>query len=222
MQRAPSKDVPGSCQHLLNLSHGSLRHNYLVKIDKAERISITRGNNEHILHVARSKDEVVIKFFFTNNEENLAVKTEGLQLRSKSLGLRKFNLKRFENRKTTVSNQLRINRSHGSAIHLLVNLLAEIFVRGARESTAAVAPHRRRRHTRAGTTGTLLAPGLLGRVMNSFTGKLSTRTKTSIGLESNHDLVHQGFIVFTSKHGISGSNRLALFIQQIQFHCFAP
>jgi len=58
--------------------------------------------------------------------------------------------------------------------------------------------------------------------MHSFTGELSTRTKTRISLESDHDLVHQSFIVFTTEHGFVDINGLALFVQEIEFHCFAP
>lgn len=82
-------------------------------------------------------------------------------------------------------------------------------------------PNRRGSHTRTGATRALLTPGLLGRMMNLSAGELSTRTETRIGLVGNHDLVHQSFVVFTTEHGV-GSFVLNLFVQDIQFHCFAP
>lgn len=56
--------------------------------------------------------------------------------------------------------------------------------------------------------------------MHSFTGELSTRTKTRISLESDHDLVHQSFIVFTTEHGFVDINGLALFVQEIEVPLF--
>ena len=59
-------------------------------------------------------------------------------------------------------------------------------------------------------------------MMNVAAVELSASAETSVGLESNHDLVHQGFVVFTTEHGVGGFHRLSLFVQDIEFHCFAP
>ena len=99
--------------------------------------------------------------------------------------------------------------------------MAEVFVGRVRESTATTTPQRRGGHTRAGAIGTLLVPGLTGRVAHELTAELSARTLTGVSLVGNHELVHQSFVVFAAEHGVRGSGFarfLTEFIDYIQFH----
>jgi len=58
--------------------------------------------------------------------------------------------------------KLREDRSHTSAVHLLVDLLCEVLVGHVRENTTTAAPQRRRSHTSTCTASTFLFKGLLG------------------------------------------------------------
>ena len=53
-------------------------------------------------------------------------------------------------------------------------------------------------------------------------GKTVDVNEAVFGREYNEALVHQSFIVFTTEHGFVDINGLALFVQEIEFHCFAP
>src|SRR5690606_8097190 len=107
---------------------------------------------------------------------------------------------------TIFAHQLRQNRAHASAVHLLVQLVGEIFIRSIREGATTSAPQRRGRHTSAGTTRTLLAPRLLGGVSNFLTILLLAVAAASVGLVSHNHLMDQRFIVIATKNGIRRSH----------------
>ena len=146
---------------------------------------------------------------------------QGLQLRSEVLRLRGFSRQGIHHHQTAVGSELGEDRLHGSTIGLLVDLLGEVFVGRIGEGTTAAAPQRRRAHTGAGTTRSLLTPRLFRRVVHVAAIELRAGAHTSVRLVGHHELVHQGFVVFTTEHGIGSSDFrrfLALFIEYIEFH----
>ena len=61
--------------------------------------------------------------------------------------------------------------------------------------------------------------------MHFSTSQLSAGALAGIGHVSDDDLMNQGFVVLTTKHGVRSRNLrgfLALFINNIQFHSVAP
>ena len=144
---------------------------------------------------------------------------------SQWLGLGRVNLQRINHCQTAFAGQLGQDGSHTGAVHLLVDLLGEVLVGHIREYATASAPQWRGSHTGTGAARSLLLERLLGRVLDLLAVFLGTCALTGIGLESDHDLVHQIFVVCATKHGLRGfvfRSSLALVIQEFELHQFAP
>src|SRR3546814_2496261 len=107
------------------------------------------------------------------------------------------------------------------AIHFLVDLLAEILVGRIWERAATPTPDWRGCHAGAGTPRAFLTPGLFGRMLDIIAALLGAIAAAGIGLECNHDLVHERFVEVAAKYGIrrgNGGGGLALIIQELEFH----
>ena len=92
-----------------------------------------------------------------------------------------------------------------------------------REDPAAAAPQRRRGHAGARAAGALLAPRLLGRVLDLAAVLLRARALARVGLVGDDDLVHQRFVVVAAEHGVGRVDlrgRLALVVEELEFHQF--
>src|SRR5262249_7787320 len=149
------------------------------------------------------------------------VQAHGLELVGQELGLGRVDSETVHHIDTTFTCELRVNRAHTGTEHLLVDLLAEVLFRRVREDTATATPQRRGGHTGTSTARTLLAPRLLGRVLDLFTILLLAVTAASVSLVSNDDLVNEGFVVVTAEHfgrrGNAGAD-LTVVLEELEFH----
>src|SRR5690606_11219828 len=140
---------------------------------------------------------------------------------SSQLGLGSVEREGVDHGDAAFASELGEDRTNTSAIHLLVDFLGEVLVRRARESTATPTPQRRGSHPCTSTTRTLLAPRLACGMLNSCTVLLGTVATTGIGLEGDHDLMHQRFVELATEYGIrsgNGGSGLTLIIQELEFH----
>src|SRR6202035_1796805 len=80
-------------------------------------------------------------------------------------------------------------------------------------------------HTGTSATRTLLAPRLLGRVLDLLAVFLCAVTATCVCLICNDDLMNQRLVVVTAEHDIGCIHTrtfLTLCVQELKFHYFAP
>src|SRR6185295_13289191 len=148
-----------------------------------------------------------------------------LELLCQRLGLRRVDGQRLDDREATLADQLGQDRRHAGAIHLLVHLLGEVLVGAVREDPAASAPQRRRGHAGAGAAGALLAPRLLGGVLDHGAVELGAGAQARVGLEGDDDLVHQRLVVVAREDRVGRldlGGRLALVVEKVDLHQFAP
>ena len=90
-----------------------------------------------------------------------------------------------------------------------------------REGATAPTPDRGRRHAGTSAAGALLGPRLLRRVLDLFAVLLRTGALARVGLEGDHDLMDQGFVVVTREHGVRRVDLrggLALFVEELELH----
>src|SRR5574343_13694 len=211
-----------SCEHLLEFVDRALGDDHFLEVHQGHGIGVTRFNDEHVDQVARSQIQVLVHFFGDHQD---VVQVHGLEFGSQLLGLGRVHFQGVDHSQTAFAGQLGEDRSHTGAVHLLVDLLGEVFFRAVRENPSAPTPQRRRRHTSTGVACAFLLERLLGGVLDLFTVFLGTGALTRIGLVGHHDLVDQGFVVFTTKHGLGGfhfGSGLTLVIQEFELHQFAP
>src|SRR5690606_9285881 len=141
--------------------------------------------------------------------------THALELLGKQLGLRCFERQAVDHGQTILTGELRQDGSNTGAIHLAVDLLAEILFRSVREDATAATPQRAGGHTGTGVTRTLLLERLLGAVMHFGTGQLLAVAGAGIRLVSNNQLMNQRLVVLARKQRVGsthGRRRLAIVI----------
>src|SRR5690606_42149100 len=117
-------------------------------------------------HVAGGEIDVLVERI-SNDEDGLHAQV--LELGSCQLGLGCFEREGVDHSDAVFASKLGEDRTKTSTIHLLVDLLGEVLVRGARERTATPTPQRRGSHTCTCTAGALLAPRLAGGVLDFST-----------------------------------------------------
>src|SRR5690606_10291475 len=98
--------------------------------------------------------------------------------------------------------QLREDRAQTGAIHLLVDLLREVLFRRVGEHATTPTPQRGRGHAGAGAARALLAPRLLGGMLDRAAILLGAVAATGIGLVGHDDLVYQRFVELATEDGI--------------------
>src|SRR5690606_14848971 len=153
------------------------------------------------------------------------IQTQGLQLGHGQLGLGRFEVERLASSDAAFAGQLRRSRPDARAIHLLVDLLAEVFFRRVGERATTPTPQRRRGHTGARAAGTLLAPGLLGAVLDFGAVFLGAVATACVGLVGHDDLVNQRFVEVATEDGVrrAESSGLTLVVQELEIHvAYAP
>jgi hypothetical protein len=84
--------------------------------------------------------------------------------------------------------------------------VAKVFVWAVGEGTTTSTPNGRRGHTGTGAAGAFLTKRFGRGVADRGAGFLRTGTLARIGLISHHNLVHQGFVVFTPEYGVGDLN----------------
>src|SRR5690606_11177478 len=148
-----------------------------------------------------------------------------LELLHEQPGLGGLDADLVDDRDTVFAGQLREDRTDAGPIHLLVQLVAEVLFRRAREGPATATPQRAGGHARASATGALLAPRLLGRVPDFRPGLLLAVAAAGVRLEGDDHLVNQRFVVFAPENGIEGIDlrcRPTLGVEKLEFHRHSP
>src|SRR5690606_2315165 len=202
--------VPGSSQQLLEFLHRRHGDQHLVVGNQADRIAALDVTNVDVRQVARSQVQVLINFI--GHDEHVG-QVQAAQLVQQTLGLRRIDAKLFNHDQTIGASQLGEDGTHGSAIHLLVELLGVILGLG-REGHATAAPQRAADGTGAGTTGTLLTERLGTATGHFGTALLSAGTLAAAGHVGHNCLVYQGLVEFTAEDTIGNLDRLsAIYIQ---------
>src|SRR6266513_2812939 len=102
---APWLCPPRSCQHLLELRDGSLRHEYVLKAHERHRIDFPRFEHEDVRQVARAQINVVIEL--VRYYEHGAVESVALHLLRELLGLRRVDRQCVDHRQALFANELR-------------------------------------------------------------------------------------------------------------------
>src|SRR5690606_10150461 len=149
------------------------------------------------------------------------LETHALELGRGLLGLGRVELEAVDDGDTIFASQLGENRANAGAVHLLVDLLAEVFVRRGGECATASTPDGRGRHAGTSTAGAFLAPRLLGAVLDFGAIFLRTVAAARVGLEGHHDLVYQRFVEVAAEHSVGsgdGGRGLTLVVQELEFH----
>src|SRR5690606_37850492 len=113
-----------------------------------------------------------------------------LELLYEQPGLGRIDADLVHDREPVFARQLRKDRAYARPVHLLVQLVAEVLVRRARERPAAAAPQRARGHAGARAPGALLAPRLLGRMPDLAAGLLLAVAAAGVRLVGDDHLVN--------------------------------
>src|SRR5690606_23170984 len=202
----------------LELSDSRLGDQHIFVVDQRQRIGIARFDHGNMRQVAGGEIDVLVERI---SDDQDGLHAQVLELGSSQLGLGSVEREGVDHGDAAFASELGEDRTNTSAIHLLVDLLGEVLVRRARESTATPTPQRRGSHPCTSTTRTLLAPRLAGGMLDSCTVLLGTVAATGIGLEGDHDLMHQRFVEFATEHSVrsgNGGSGLTLIIQELEFH----
>ncbi len=138
--------------------------------------------------VARREVQVFVDRV-SNDEHGL--ETHSLELFGQQLRLRRFEREVLDHRDAAFAGQLREDGAQTCAVHLLVDLVREVFFRRVREDATTAAPQRARRHTGTSAARTLLTPRLLGGVLDVRAILLGAVTAARVRLVRNDDLVNQ-------------------------------
>src|SRR5690348_13929388 len=112
-----------SFQHLLELRHGGLGEEHVLRAHQAHRVRVPHRDDLHMGQVARREMQLLVHL--VGDDQHL-VEAHVLHFLGEELGLRRVHREFVDDAQPILARELREDRAKPGAVHLAVHLLREV------------------------------------------------------------------------------------------------